>query len=214
MAAGTLKDIEELYRVGDVEYYIHTIKVPFLDEAGKVVGVLGIFEDITERKQAEARRIELENQLLQAQKIEAVGRLAGGVAHDFNNMLGVILGHTELALEATDPDDPRFLDLKEIEKAAFRSANLTRQLLAFARKQTISPRVADLNDIVSGTLSMLRRLIGENIDLAWMPGDDLWKCEGGPLPGGTGTGKPHRKRPRRHKRGGPDHHRNLQHGAG
>ena len=103
-----------------------------------------------------------------------MGRLAGGVAHDFNNMLGVILGHAELALEKIDPDHPLHDDLQEIQKAAKRSADLTRQLLAFARKQTIAPKVLDLNETVAGMLKMLRRLIGEDIELAWLPGADLW----------------------------------------
>jgi two-component system cell cycle sensor histidine kinase/response regulator CckA len=119
----------------------------------------------------------LEAQLFQAQKMESVGRLAGGVAHDFNNMLGVIIGHTDLALDGIEPSDPLFLDLQEIRKAAQRSADLTRQLLAFARRQTVSPRVLDLNDTIAGMLNMLRRLIGEDIELAWLPGHDLWKVK-------------------------------------
>ncbi len=125
---------------------------------------------IAERKEAEEGRKKLEEQYRQAQKMESVGRLAGGVAHDFNNMLGVILGHTEMALDEMDPADPFFSGLKEIHKAASRSADLTRQLLAFARKQTISPKVLDLNETIEGTLKMLRRLIGEDINLAWLPG--------------------------------------------
>ena len=111
---------------------------------------------------------------MQAQKMEAVGRLAGGVAHDFNNMLTLIIGHIGLALMQVAPSDPLHAQLQDVDKAARRSANLTRQLLAFARKQTIAPRVLDLNDTVSGMLKMLRRLIGEDIDLAWMPGAELW----------------------------------------
>jgi PAS domain S-box-containing protein len=122
----------------------------------------GIVEDVTETHVLEA-------QLRQAQKIEAVGRLAGGVAHDFNNMLGVILGHTELALD--EPGLPPSLQatLHEIRAAAERSATLTRQLLAFARKQTVAPRLLDLNTTVAGMISMLRRLIGEDVVLKWIP---------------------------------------------
>ncbi|HKK33027.1 MAG TPA: PAS domain-containing protein, partial [Desulfomicrobiaceae bacterium] len=127
-------------------------------------------QDITERRQAEEEQGKLQAQLLQAQKMESVGRLAGGVAHDFNNMLGVVLGHTEMALENVDLGDPLFTDLQEVRKTAERSANLTRQLLAFARKQTIEPKVIDLNETVEGMLKMLGRLIGEDIDLSWMPG--------------------------------------------
>ena len=127
-----------------------------------------------ERRAAEAEKILLQTQLMQAQKMESVGRLAGGVAHDFNNMLGVILGHVELAQEQLDNRSPLYLDLQEVKKAAERSAALTRQLLAFARKQTISPKILDLNETVEGLLKMLRRLIGEDIDLVWLPGQGLW----------------------------------------
>ena len=123
--------------------------------------------DMTERKR-------LEDQLTQAQKMESVGRLAGGVAHDFNNMLGVIIGHAEMALLQLEPSHAINDDLREVLKAAERSADLTRQLLAFARKQTVAPKVLDLNATVEGMLKMLRRLIGEDIDLAWRPAGDLW----------------------------------------
>ncbi len=133
-----------------------------------------IFADITERKKAEEEQAKLEAQLQQAQKMESVGRLAGGVAHDFNNMLGLIIGHAELALERVDPTHPLQTDLQEIRKAAERSANLTRQLLAFARKQTIEPKVLDLNETVESMLRMLQRLIGEDIELKWQPEANLW----------------------------------------
>jgi len=129
--------------------------------------ILSSINDITMRK-------ELESQLIQAQKMESVGRLAGGVAHDFNNMLGIILGYAELALDQVEPTEPVHSNLQEIRKAANRSADLTRQLLAFARKQTVAPKVLDLNETLEGMLKMLRRLIGEDIDLAWLPGRDLW----------------------------------------
>ena len=130
-----------------------------------------------ERRESEAENANLQAQLMQAQKMESIGRLAGGVAHDFNNMLGVILGHAELAQDLITPADPIFEDLSEIKNAAQRSADLTRQLLAFARKQTVSPRVLDLNETVEGLLKMLRRLIGEDIDLAWLPGKGLWQVK-------------------------------------
>ncbi|MCJ8501036.1 hybrid sensor histidine kinase/response regulator [Desulfatitalea alkaliphila] len=139
-----------------------------------IQGVLGNYHDITERKQAEVEREKLETQMRHSQKMESVGRLAGGVAHDFNNMLGVILGHTEMALEQVAPSQPVYDDLQEIGKAARRSADLTRQLLAFARKQTVAPKVLDLNRTVEGMLKMLRRLIGEEVELAWHPGARLW----------------------------------------
>jgi PAS domain S-box-containing protein len=137
-------------------------------------GFLIISRDITERKHAEAEKETLQAQLNQARKMETVGRLAGGVAHDFNNMLGVILGRTELALLKTDEHHDLHSDLEEIQKAAKRSADITKQLLAFARKQTISPRKLDLNDTVASMLKMLRRLIGENIELVWQPSAHLW----------------------------------------
>ena len=135
--------------------------------------LVAFIRDITERKRAEEAKTQLQDQLLQSQKMESVGRLAGGVAHDFNNMLGVIIGHAEMALDQVDPALPLHDDLAEIRKAAERSADLTRQLLAFARKQTVMPKVLDLNATVAGMLKLLQRLIGEDIDLAWLPGDDL-----------------------------------------
>lgn len=136
-----------------------------------------VLTDITAQKQAEETNEKLQAQLSQVQKMEAVGRLAGGVAHDFNNMLGIILGHTELALGRVVPNDPLHANLEEIRKAAQRSADLTRQLLAFARKQTVTPKVLDLNTNVEGMLKMLRRLVGEDIFLSWKPGQDLWSIK-------------------------------------
>jgi len=137
------------------------------DANGNRLHFQGMARDITDRRK-------LEEQLRQSQKMESVGRLAGGVAHDYNNMLSVILGYTELALAQVPPTEPLHADLKEIFNAANRSADITRQLLAFARRQTITPEVLDLNASVEGLLKMLRRLIGEDIDLAWLPGTDLW----------------------------------------
>lgn len=130
----------------------------------------GIEVDITDRRRAEEEREKLQHQLAQAQKMESVGRLAGGVAHDFNNMLGVILGFTEMALESVPPGEPLHAGLLEIRKAADRSADLTRQLLAFARKQTVAPKVIELNPTIEGMLNMLERIIGEHIRLEWRPG--------------------------------------------
>ncbi len=147
---------------------------PVLDDKGHLLGAIVVNNDITDRIQSEQEREKLQTQLIQAQKMESVGRLAGGVAHDFNNMLGVILGHIEMALEHVDPAQSLYEDLQEIQKAANRSADLTRQLLAFARKQTIAPRVLDLNDTIEGMLKMLQRLIGEDIKLSWVPQAGLW----------------------------------------
>jgi len=131
--------------------------------------ICGLFRDITGRKLEEEEKERLQEQLGQLRKMESVGRLAGGVAHDFNNMLGVILGYAELILRQMGPGDPNRWRIEEIRNASQRSADLTRQLLAFARRQTISPKVLDLNATVSGMLNMLKRLIGEDIDLAWKP---------------------------------------------
>ncbi len=161
---------EEPIQTGDKgERYLHTRKVPVLDARGQPEYLLGISEDITAQKAAEAERKQMHAQLIQMQKIESIGLLAGGVAHDFNNMLQVILGHVELAMNRADPGQPLHSDLLEIRKAANRSADLTRQLLAFARKQTTAPKVLVLNDTLQGMLQMLRRLIGENIELVWRP---------------------------------------------
>jgi two-component system, cell cycle sensor histidine kinase and response regulator CckA len=145
-----------------------------IDASNLAAGVTFTALDISERKRAEAEREKLQAQLLQAHKMESVGRLAGGVAHDFNNMLGVILGHTEMLMVATDPTQQLYADLQEIRKAAERSADLTRQLLAFARKQTIALQVLNLNDIVDKMLKLLQRLIGEDIELIWLPARELW----------------------------------------
>ena len=123
--------------------------------------------DITSRRA-------LEDQVRQAQKLEAVGRLAGGIAHDFNNTLAVILGHAEFALQATGESEALSEDLRAIQRAAQHSAVLTRQLLTYARRQTIAPRALDLNDSITEALRMLKPLIGESISLRWSPASDLW----------------------------------------
>jgi PAS domain S-box-containing protein len=140
-----------------------------------ILGFLGDYHDITQRKESEALSDQLKAQVMQLQKMESIGRLAGGVAHDFNNMLGVIIGHTELALEEeAGPDSPIHANLQEILTAAVRSADLTRQLLTFSRQQPISPKDINLSDAIAGMLKMLNRLIGENIQLNFVPGKDLW----------------------------------------
>jgi signal transduction histidine kinase/ActR/RegA family two-component response regulator len=128
---------------------------------------------LVERGKEDAERKRLQEQLTQAQKLESVGRLAGGVAHDFNNMLAVILGHADLALDCLSADHPLRNHLSQIQSAAERSSELTKQLLAFARKQTIDPKILDLNDAVGNLLRMLHRLIGEDIHLAWLPDPEL-----------------------------------------
>ncbi len=146
--------------------------VPFIHQG--VPSILGLSRDISDQKQAEREKKEMELKMRHVQKMEAVGQLAGGVAHDFNNMLGVILGHTELALLRLEKGEPLRSRLEDIQQAALRSADLTRQLLAFARKQTIAPKVLDLNTTIEGMLKLLRRLIGEDVDLLWKPGHEIW----------------------------------------
>ena len=136
--------------------------------------------DITERKRAEEALRQSEAQLRQVQKMEAVGRLAGGVAHDFNNLLTVITGRTELLLLRLPADDPRRRDLELVRKTADRAASLTQQLLAFSRKQMLQPRVLDLNGVVAGMAQMLKPLIGETIDLVTLPDPTLGRVKADP----------------------------------
>ena len=155
------------------ERWVRALGQPIFD-SGHCIRLSGTFQDITESKRMEEERERLSNQLQQAQKMEAVGRLAGGVAHDFNNMLGIIIGHADMLLDEIEPDQPFYDDLIDIREAGKRSANLTRQLLAFARKQTVAPIVLDLNKTVSDMLKMLQRLIGEDIEMVWLPEERVW----------------------------------------
>ncbi len=147
------------------------------DAAGRATHLQGVTRDISERRQAELARREaelerdrLQQQLLAAQKMESVGRLAGGVAHDFNNMLSVIQGHAALALDRLDPESPTAEDLREIQRAAERSAQLTRQLLAFARRQPTEPRALDLDETIGRMRRMLGQLLGEDVRLRFVSG--------------------------------------------
>ena len=143
------------------------------DDQGAPVRMIGSIIDLTERKRAEEALHRLEEQLRQAQKMEAVGRLAGGIAHDFNNLLTAIQGHAEVLLEGVDEDSPNRPDVEQIRRAAERAAVLTHQLLAFSRRQVLQPRVIDLNSVVREIETMLVRLIGEHIELATRLEDDL-----------------------------------------
>jgi len=151
--------------------------IAVIDDNGTTTFGTAFVEDITKQKKAKNEQEKLKAQLTQAQKMESVGRLAGGVAHDFNNMLSIIIGYAESVLENLRPDDPLHEDISTILDAGKRSADITRQLLAFARKQTIIPKVLNLNDSITGMLKMLRRLIGEDIDLAWQPGENVWQVK-------------------------------------
>ncbi|MCK5131188.1 MAG: response regulator [Candidatus Sabulitectum sp.] len=143
---------------------------PVLDTSGDIINFVAVKRDIT-------IEISLQEQSRQMQKMESIGRLAGGVAHDYNNMLGVILGYLEISMEDMDPSLPLYANLMEIRKAAERSVGVTRQLLAFARKQPFSTEILDLNATLAGMLNMLHRLIGENIEILWKPGDSLWSVK-------------------------------------
>ncbi|MEI6042839.1 MAG: PAS domain-containing protein [Chloroflexota bacterium] len=140
-------------------------------------GVLVYFRDISQRKQLEEALHRNEEQLRQALKMEAVGRLAGGIAHDFNNLLTVITSYSDLILDGLNEYDPLFLDLTEIKDAAVRATGLTRQLLAFSRRQVLQTRVLDLNEVLSEMKKLLRRLIGENIELITTPAPRLGRIK-------------------------------------
>lgn len=155
----------------------------FVNRKGQVGDLFMSVALIPETRHSIASMVELtkvkrlESQLVQARKMESVGRLAGGVAHDFNNMLGVIIGNTELALEGIREEGSLKDLLQDVLNAGQRSADLTRQLLAFARRQTVRPKVLDLNDTISGLLKMLCRIVGEHIALEWRPAPALWKVK-------------------------------------
>lgn len=172
--------IESAYEVegyfpnlGESGNWFHFTAAPLRDGKGNIIGALETVQNITDRKLIEEEKAKLEEQFRQSQKMEGIGRLAGGIAHDFNNILSVILGHCEMALEQIDSDQPLHPHLTEILTATERSAELTHQLLAFSRKQILKPEILNLNAVVSGTEEMLKRLIGEDIDLIFVPGPDL-----------------------------------------
>ncbi len=146
----------------------------FVEMAGDIAYALRVLHMNEVREKIELEHKSLQNQIIQAQKMESVGQLAGGVAHDYNNVLTVIIGYTEMLMAKVGPLDQMYMYLEEILTAANRSAEITRQLLAFASKQTVSPKVLNVNATVESMLKMLKRLIGEDIHLVWRPGNDLW----------------------------------------
>ncbi len=163
MASGEVHSQEErLTAAGTTRTFMAT-KAPYRDANGCIVGIIGVSRDITDRKQAESEYRQMEEQFRQAQKLEAVGRLASGVAHDFNNMLTVIQGCCEVLLHTMPLDDRSRELVEEIHRAGQQSASLTRQLLVFGRKQVVQPRVLDLNETVSSAEKLLRRMIGEDV---------------------------------------------------
>ncbi len=176
-AGQVLNNEERMPGADGEEIVLDTIKAPVFDAAGKLIGVLGIARDITAKVEAVEEQTKLKEQLNQAQKIESIGRLAGGVAHDFNNMLGVIRGNAELAHTEAGLSPKAKEYIHEITQAVDRSATLTRQLLAFARKDDVSPRVINLNQALDGMLKMLNRLIGKDIELEWTPGEAVWSVK-------------------------------------
>ncbi len=166
MTTGITKNIDEPYDLDGVMRWSHTVKVPYRDASGAITGVLVVFEDITAERDREL-------QYQQAEKMEAVGRLAGGVAHDFNNLLTAILGYCELLTEDMTVEDPHRNDVLEIQAAGVRAAGLTQQLLAFSRKEVIKPTVLDLNAVVTGMRVMLERLIREDVTIVMQMAPDL-----------------------------------------
>ena len=169
-----------LAKGGEVVWGHHTVSL-VRDGFGKPNFAIAMLEDITPRKQADEERLRLEGQLRQAQKMEAIGQLAGGVAHDFNNLLTAIRGYSEFALSRLRGDNEVLRkDIEEIGKSADRASALTRQLLAFSRKQLLQPRVLDLNDVMSDVDKMLRRLIGEDIEVVTDFGAGLGRVKADP----------------------------------
>ena len=180
MDEGTTKDIEEPLIKGGQETWVHTVKTPVRDAQGNVTGILGIVWDITEQKKAADEKQALEAQLRLAQKMESIGRLAGGVAHDFNNMLTGIKGFAGFARDAVEEGSGAHEDLTEVLALADRAAGLTRQLLAFSRRQTLEPVVLDLNKLIEEQAKMLTRLLGEDIELQFLPEPDLGSVRADP----------------------------------
>jgi len=166
MESWNTEELEEMYVHDGQKFVVHTVKTPVRDKENNVIGVLGIFWDITERKH-------LEEMLLQSQKMETVGKLAGGIAHDLNNILTVITSYAGFVKDALQPNDPIREDIGEILNASTRATLLIRQLLAFSRRQVIKPQVVNLNDLIINMDKMLRRLIGEDIHLVTLPSPDL-----------------------------------------
>jgi PAS domain S-box-containing protein len=165
--------VEHKYlRLDGTPFDVESTAIPFTFEGRP--GCIVFFREIGERKQDEAKRRMLEQQLLQSQKMEAVGRLAGGIAHDFNNLLMVIQSYTELLQDSLPAHDAQWNSTQQIMKAAERAASLTGQLLAFSRKQVFSPAVLDLNEVIAEAAKMLRRIIGEDIELHVNSEEELW----------------------------------------
>jgi PAS domain S-box-containing protein len=176
LATGQARTIEYSLKIKGRDIWFSAVASPLDAET-----VIWVARSVNEQKQAEDALRRSEEQLRQALKMEAVGRLAGGVAHDFNNLLTSVLGHADLALKRLGSTDPMQDDLLEIQSAANRAAALTQQLLAFSRKQVLEPRVVDLNAVVGGIARMLRRTIGEDIELITRLAPDLGSVRADPV---------------------------------
>jgi PAS domain S-box-containing protein len=159
------QDVLREYQRAGSKRWISETKAPIRNPGGEVIGLVGIARDVTERIQTQDRMRRLEQQLLQSQKMDAIGQLAGGIAHDFNNILSVITGCGELVLQDLPDNDAKREDLVELLAASQRAAALTRQLLAFSRRQVVKPEMLEFNAVVANVEKMLRRVIGEDIDL-------------------------------------------------
>ncbi len=173
MESGRTEEIKERYIQDGRDVWVHTVKTPVMDGNGSVIGILGIFWDITERKEAEEEMAALQEQFRQSQKMESIGRLAGGIAHDFNNLLTVIKGYGQLSLIELKEGDPLRGNLEEIKNATDKASDLVRQLLAFSRRQILEFKVLDLNTALRNLEKMLRRVIGEDIELVMHLPEDL-----------------------------------------
>jgi PAS domain S-box-containing protein len=172
------RQFERTYRRKDGTTFPVLIEDRLLRDAeGRIIGIRSTIQDITDRKRTEEEVKTLEEQLRQSQKIEAIGRLAGGIAHDFNNLLTVIKGYSQLSLLDLKENTPLRENIQEIQKATQRATDLTRQLLAFSRRQILDPKVLDLNSLLRDTEKMLRRMIGEDIELVTLLSEDLGRVK-------------------------------------
>lgn len=169
-----VKRSERRFKKKNGDYSWAEITVTPIYQNGEIIYSLGTWIDIEERKKAEEEKEKLQKQLQMAQRMEAIGYLAGGVAHDYNNISSIVMGYAELALTKISNHDPAHNDIHQIIKATQRSTDITKQLLAFARRQPIAPKILDINNTIDHMLTMIKRLIGEDIDLAWVPGEAIW----------------------------------------
>jgi PAS domain S-box-containing protein len=182
--AGTMpsvRGLERTYRRKDGTTFPAIVEDRLiLDSEGKIKGIRATIQDITERKKAEQEMVVLQEQLRQSQKMEAIGRLAGGIAHDFNNLLTIIKGYTQLSLLEMREGDPLRANLEEVKNATDRAADLIRQILAFSRRQVLDMMILDLNMVMGDLDKMLRRVIGEDIELVTQLAEDLGRVKTDP----------------------------------